>query len=62
MSVLRELFVTWIIIIFFIYGEFLDTFKNPITPKENAIVFDAIPRGVVSLVNFSVVDVSNRFT
>lgn len=41
------------------YGEFLDKFKIPITPKECAIVCDAIPRRVVSLLNSSVVDVSN---
>lgn len=29
-----------------LYGEFLGKFKIPITPKEYAIVFDAIPRGL----------------
>ena len=44
------------------YAEFLDTFRIPITLKEYAIVFDAIPRRVVFLSNSSVVDVSNRVT
>lgn len=31
------------------YTEFLSTFKLPITTKEFAIIFDALPRGVITL-------------
>lgn len=31
------------------YSEFLDAYKFPVTPKEYAILFDAIPSGIIML-------------
>lgn len=40
------------------YNEFLSKFDLPVTPKEYAVVFDALPRSVQQLDGYSDIEVS----
>uniref|UniRef100_A0A8C1Z089 Reverse transcriptase domain-containing protein n=1 Tax=Cyprinus carpio TaxID=7962 RepID=A0A8C1Z089_CYPCA len=43
------------------YDEFLSKAKFPVSPKEYAIVFDAVPRNIIQILKYNSTDVSGSY-